>query len=368
MYTSFSIENFRLFDQLTVEPLARVNLITGQNNSGKTALLEAIMVHATPDRPERVQWLAQERGLQILDEDRVFTDLFYRLGAEKTITISASENHQNAVRVLTMRREQRNQYHMEIAPIANTTSSQTTPNADYGRPHALVFEYSDEVGRTIKSMTWLESENETPEQKYRFVAVRPRDTDPNINIRRVAPIPSHFRLNENALAADFGKALLEQRLPIVEGIIQLVEPKLRSLTAVPNTSGGSSIYASFGPPPMMPIALLGEGAKRLLSLTLKFTQADGRTIVVDEIENGIHFSVLHDVWKQVALLSKAFDAQVFATTHSYECIVAANNAFTELESDELHVHRLYRQDERVKVQTYTKAALDTNIEYLWELR
>ena len=42
MYTSFTIENFRLFEKLTVEPLARVNLIAGENNVGKTALLEAL--------------------------------------------------------------------------------------------------------------------------------------------------------------------------------------------------------------------------------------------------------------------------------------------------------------------------------------
>ena len=52
MYTSFSIENFRLFDQLTVEPLARVNLIAGQNNAGKTALLEAIWLHNGQNNPE----------------------------------------------------------------------------------------------------------------------------------------------------------------------------------------------------------------------------------------------------------------------------------------------------------------------------
>ena len=48
--------------------------------------------------------------------------------------------------------------------------------------------------------------------------------------------------------------------------------------------------------------------------------------------------------------------------------MAANNAFTELESDELHLHRLRRDEDHIKAVTYTKEALDTNIEYLWELR
>ena len=46
MYRSFSIKNFRCFDELTVEGMGRINLIAGKNNVGKTALLEALWVHS----------------------------------------------------------------------------------------------------------------------------------------------------------------------------------------------------------------------------------------------------------------------------------------------------------------------------------
>src|SRR2546423_161740 len=42
MLDSLSIKNFRLFRDLKVESLSRVNLIAGKNNTGKTALLEAV--------------------------------------------------------------------------------------------------------------------------------------------------------------------------------------------------------------------------------------------------------------------------------------------------------------------------------------
>ncbi len=113
---------------------------------------------------------------------------------------------------------------------------------------------------------------------------------------------------------------------------------------------------------------MGEGAKRLLALSLAFLKAQNGVILIDEVENGLHHSALVDVWKKLDWLSREFNVQVFATTHSYECIVAANNAFNELESDELHLLRLYRRGDQVKAVTYNKDALDTNIEYLWELR
>ena len=370
MYTSFSIENFRLFDQLTVEPLARVNLIAGQNNAGKTALLEAIMALSTPDRPERVQLLAQERGLQTVDEDRVFEDLFYGFKADNKIIVSARDSANNDVRTLNIYRQQRSQYQIDIARSSNPAILPASPDVNITSPYALVFDYSDGQNRTMQHMTWLESHDTASGAMTRFVSYRYPEADPDINVRRVSPIPTHSRFNETAVAADFGKALLEGRLPVVEANVQILEPRLKGLTAVPNRSGGSSIYVNCGTTPMIPIALLGEGTKRLLAWTLKLTQASGQIMVIDEIENGIHHSALHDVWKQIAILSKAFDTQIFATTHSYECIVAANNAFTELGSDDLHLHRLYRRSpsESVKAVTYTKEALDTNVEYLWELR
>jgi AAA15 family ATPase/GTPase len=52
MYTSFEITNFRCFDHLKLDNLARVNLIAGKNNVGKTALLEALFVHCGAYNPE----------------------------------------------------------------------------------------------------------------------------------------------------------------------------------------------------------------------------------------------------------------------------------------------------------------------------
>ena len=152
--------------------------------------------------------------------------------------------------------------------------------------------------------------------------------------------------------------------------MRLIEPRLRRLTAVPSAEGPALIYGDIGVGRILPIALMGSGFSRLLELTLAFAEVSDGSIMVDEIENGLHHSVLVEVWQAINRLSLDFNVQVFATTHSYECIVAANDAFTELGSEDLHLHRLYRRNlsESVKAVTYTREALDTNIEYLWELR
>jgi AAA15 family ATPase/GTPase len=64
MYTSFEIENFRCFNRLKVDKLARINLITGKNNSGKTSLLEALWLHAAPNNPMLTLRLNHIRGIK----------------------------------------------------------------------------------------------------------------------------------------------------------------------------------------------------------------------------------------------------------------------------------------------------------------
>lgn len=46
MYTSFRVQNFRCFEDLKIDDLARINLIAGKNNTGKTSLLETIMLRS----------------------------------------------------------------------------------------------------------------------------------------------------------------------------------------------------------------------------------------------------------------------------------------------------------------------------------
>ena len=45
MYKSFRVKNFRCFKDLQINDLGRVNLIAGKNNTGKTALMEAMYLH-----------------------------------------------------------------------------------------------------------------------------------------------------------------------------------------------------------------------------------------------------------------------------------------------------------------------------------
>ncbi len=97
-------------------------------------------------------------------------------------------------------------------------------------------------------------------------------------------------------------------------------------------------------------------------------------MLVDEIENGFHYSVLEDVWQAMAIGAEKNDTQIFATTHSFECIQAAHEAFTTRSAEQgnyydLGVHRLERDvSGGIRAISYAEESLDTSLELDWEVR
>ena len=376
MYTSFTIENFRLFDRLTVEPLARVNLIAGDNNVGKTALLEALWVHAYATDPRRATTISGQRGLSNNQHPELLADWFLRYQTYLTIRLKAAGNWSGGFRALEVNRRER-AYQPQL-PFTESSESEVSEEAitDFDFDHEVAFEYINETGEKFTSSIWLDEESALSRARpFMSVKREPRSSRlrPSIEMRKESDSPDRIRcqfVRPQNRQRHLKFSMIERQgyLPEIEEIIRLIEPKLQRMTLITNDRGLPSVYGDIGIGTLLPLALMGDGINHLLDLALGFLPARDGIVLIDEIENGIHHSRLETVWKSLDRLSREFNVQVFATTHSYECIVAANNAFTELESDELHLHRLHRQDHKVKAVTYNKKALDTNIEYLWELR
>ena len=103
-------------------------------------------------------------------------------------------------------------------------------------------------------------------------------------------------------------------------------------------------------------------------MALAFHEGRGGMIFIDEVENGLHYSVLEDVWKELSWLSKEFDVQIFATTHSNECMVAARDTFNSVDDETLCIHRLSLQEGRISATTYSFEDLDFTLDYGAEMR
>jgi hypothetical protein len=74
------------------------------------------------------------------------------------------------------------------------------------------------------------------------------------------------------------------------------------------------------------------------------------------------------VWQAIARAARLSNTQVFATTHSYECIVAAHTAFSEDEPYDLKLYRLELGRKGVEVAAYDKEVLEYATEMSHEVR
>ena len=108
---------------------------------------------------------------------------------------------------------------------------------------------------------------------------------------------------------------------------------------------------------------------RLLSHLLAIAEAKNGIALLDEIENGLHYAALPGVWKAIADAARRSNTQVFATTHSLECVSAAHEAFKESDTYDLRVHRIDLEDDGMhRVATFDEENLETALDQNWEVR
>jgi AAA15 family ATPase/GTPase len=149
--------------------------------------------------------------------------------------------------------------------------------------------------------------------------------------------------------------------------LTLIEPRLKRI-AVVATGDAPVLYGDIGLSQMLQLANMGDGMSRLASLILAIGNAQNGVVLVDEIENGFHHTMMQKVWAAIGKAARRSNTQVFATTHSLECIISAHKTFTQEENYDLLVHRLDRVNDTVKDVTFSQSDLDMAFELKMDVR
>jgi AAA15 family ATPase/GTPase len=149
--------------------------------------------------------------------------------------------------------------------------------------------------------------------------------------------------------------------------LQILEPRLTKLSVLA-TPTGPLIHGDIGLGRMVPVPMMGEGLGRLLTLLVATTASRHGLLMVDEIDTGLHYSVMADVWTALAKTAREAEVQVFATTHSWECLKAAHESFSRNGPHDLRVHRLDRTEEGIAATTYDREMLGVALSSGMEIR
>ena len=123
-----------------------------------------------------------------------------------------------------------------------------------------------------------------------------------------------------------------------------------------------------GYPDPVPLKSLGDGAARLFATGLALANSRGGFLVIDEAENGIHYSLERDFWRMVLRAAHEYNVQVLATTHSSDCVAGFSRAAAEEEDIEGIYFRLEGEGDQLEAVEYTEEELQIAAEKSIEVR
>jgi len=363
MYTRFKIENFRCFESFAIDGLKQFNLITGKNGVGKTVLLEALWIHHGYYNPNVAYRADIFRGMQYQKKDELLSDVFAGFDTTKVVCLQ-SEDEQAIAETLQIKSRTSQVSRVSLPKEATLDADHPMlvaeqPQTEYStstESSEIVFDYSSSRGDKSKATVYVQGD----QIMFRKAEVRPRPSGIFLAARNEEP--------HQAVAERLGTMLRDKLGDRIVEIARLLEPALQGLQILP-VAGTSVIFGDLGMPRWLPVFLMGDGMMRLLRIAVGITDARKGLLLIDEIENGIHWSAIQNVWSAVAALAREYQVQVFATTHSWECICAAQRAFAADGLHDLALHRLERdRSGAIRAMTLDEESLAVSVEAGWEVR
>lgn len=107
----------------------------------------------------------------------------------------------------------------------------------------------------------------------------------------------------------------------------------------------------------LPLYSLGNGMWRSLGIALALVNAKDGILLIDEFENGLYYTVQPELWQLIFQVARRLNVQVFATTHSWDCIEAFQKAAREDHQEEGLLIRLESKKGGIGVTLYDEEEL-----------
>ncbi|SFV88434.1 hypothetical protein MNB_SUP05-SYMBIONT-7-242 [hydrothermal vent metagenome] len=119
----------------------------------------------------------------------------------------------------------------------------------------------------------------------------------------------------------------------------------------------------------MRLSDFGDGTKQFILALSSLLINKNKVMYLDEIDNGIHHSKLDELWEVILKTSKKLNVQVFATTHSKECIESYARVAKKLEDEEVTLIRLAKlKNGEINAGVFDYGVLESAISQEHEVR
>lgn len=362
---SLNITGFRGISSLAVQQLGTVTLITGKNGVGKTSVLDAVRILAGRGRFTVLRRIlrAYEEFLEIDEDDDNhlalpdLASLFHRGLADSSefIRIGVVENDRLDVTI------------RPGVGLRKLTYQSLQDSIDLDEPLLSVLCHGNrgEVSLNADRLS----------ERTGFTRTGLVGADYGLRFRRLdqseSPIPEipcvSMGPNSPSTSSVIGHwsriALTEAESSAAEALQLIYGQEVERVAAVESGSPGvfrskRMIVKLKGQINPVPLRSLGEGAYRSYSLALAIVSNPGSLLLIDEFENGIHYSAQGDLWRLMLETARANRVQVIATTHSLDCIRGFAAAVSDMEDHAGALVRVEREYDQLRAVEYSPRSLD----------
>jgi len=312
---NIEIQKFKCFENFKAEGFARVNLITGENNVGKTTFMEACFLSECIEPPPLID---------------IFNEPPYVFIGKRTIY---------KLVILDMYRDIHNFYYKWLSRKYNFREIKTKEMTINGASFDLNSPYDG-----------------FPNKVHDFNSIATDPDFPYFKNSNFMPINLIFDEHIRFLIGDIK---LNRKIRGLNNILFDVF-NVQSIDDINNqimleTDTGYQTLSNFG-----------DGIKHFLNIIIALFSNENKVVYLDEIDSGIHYSVFDKLWEVVLTMSKKQNTQVFATTHSKECIESYARVAKKLEDEEVGLIELGKKDDEIQsiVLDYNEmiSEVDNNME------
>lgn len=383
MLPSLTIKNFRCLEDLTFNHLARVNLLVGRNNVGKSTVLEALRIYAGNANFDLLSEIAasHDENFGLIDKtnyaaDCLAEELFHNRGISKN-DIAQTESKSIFEDLFFNRKISKD----DVAKILIGESNTENQNSliiyrmftlkrpkERGIETTLSLKKIESLKECFVTQSMAVNKNGITFKFYEdcfLLAEQP--------FIKCSLIPTQF-ISIDELAREWDKIVYTENEKIVIDALKIILPDFEHLVFIENTRKDSNRIAKVklsNLPHPVSLKSLGDGMIRILQIALKLATAQGGFLLIDEFENGLHYSVQEKVWDLLFQMAEQLDVQIFVTTHSWDCVKSFRTVWEkEGNEDKGSFHRLFLHSikNKIDVMPYQLDTLDKSIERDVEVR
>lgn len=322
MIKELTINNYKNLHELKLSGLGRFNLFLGNNNSGKSSLLEALLLLSSACDRDTIRFVLEERGYllpsftNLEDIDKGIVSVFASLINGRSVT----------------------KFYKEDITIASDSYSVRLKFVD-------VFEHYKKNESSLEDTRVRSCKVYGPNDDDKEMGVRPalqitvnddyRDLLIFDNASYRTNTPKHICASDLVLTSQLSNSLDAYHFDKISmtayekeliRALQIIEPRIVAINFLKNTYARKNYGLERIPFVLLEngerhqLSSMGDGINRILTIILSLLNCENGIFLIDEFENGLHFSVQTKLWEVIKAIATSLNIQIFATTHSNDCI------------------------------------------------